>query len=162
MSADNQQERLSLWISGFVDGEGCFHVSLNKMQKMNLGFQVLPEFRVVQHKRDLAVLYSLQNHFGFGKVCRNHGDRFEYRVRGHNNLKKIVCFFETYPLMTTKQINFRLFAYVVYLMDNKKHLSIDGVDLIRTITTVMNRKSLESSETTRQTRVLREDIVRPA
>ena len=56
MSADNQQERLDAnWIVGFVDGEGCFHVSINKMHKMTLGLQVLPEFRVVQHHRDEAI-----------------------------------------------------------------------------------------------------------
>lgn len=39
MSADNQQERLDAkWIIGFVDGEGCFYVGLNKQQKMTLGW----------------------------------------------------------------------------------------------------------------------------
>ena len=47
MGADNQQERLDKsWLVGFVDGEGCFHVSINKQLKMTLGMQVLPEFRV--------------------------------------------------------------------------------------------------------------------
>jgi len=32
MSADNQQERIDAsWISGFTDGEGCFHVSINQI-----------------------------------------------------------------------------------------------------------------------------------
>ena len=53
MGAGDQQERLDKqWITGFVDGEGCFHVALNKQPKMTLGWQVLPEFRVVQHQRD--------------------------------------------------------------------------------------------------------------
>ena len=53
MGTDNQQERLDAsWIAGFVDGEGCFHVALNRQMKMTLGWQVLPEFRVVQHQRD--------------------------------------------------------------------------------------------------------------
>ena len=50
MTADDQQERLDPhWVSGFVDGEGCFHVSINKFPKMSIGWQVLPEFRIVQH-----------------------------------------------------------------------------------------------------------------
>jgi hypothetical protein len=82
MSAENQQERLdSSWIIGFIDGEGCFHVAINKQEKMTLRLQVLPEFRVVQHQRDEQVLYQLQNYFGFGQVTRNHGDRKEFRVR---------------------------------------------------------------------------------
>ncbi len=31
------------WIVGFVDGEGCFHISINKNDTMTAGFQVLPE-----------------------------------------------------------------------------------------------------------------------
>ena len=59
--ADNQQERLdALWISGFTDGEGCFHISINKLSDMKLGWQVLPEFRIVQHERDEVVLYKIK------------------------------------------------------------------------------------------------------
>ncbi len=43
MSADNQQERLNaLWIVGFTDGEGCFHILINKIPEMSLDWQVLP------------------------------------------------------------------------------------------------------------------------
>ena len=44
------------WIVGFVDGEGCFHISINKNDTMTSGFQVLPEFTVVQHEN--CLLYT--------------------------------------------------------------------------------------------------------
>jgi hypothetical protein len=45
--ADNQQGRLDpMWIVGFVDGEGCFSVSIFKNATSKLGFQVFPEFVV--------------------------------------------------------------------------------------------------------------------
>lgn len=110
MSADNQQERLNAeWIVGFVDGEGCFSVSINKLPKMSLGLQVLPEFRIVQHQRDRQVLYKLREYFGFGNVVINHGDRMEYRVRGLDNLKEIIKFFNKNPLRTLKQKIFKSF-----------------------------------------------------
>ena len=40
------------WIVGFVDGEGYFHIGINKNESMKLGVQVLPDFHVVQHERD--------------------------------------------------------------------------------------------------------------
>ena len=87
MSADNQQERLdSRWITGFVDGEGCFHVAINRLHEMTLGWQVLPEFRVVQHQRDEIILEKLKLFFSFGSIVINHGDRKEFRVRGLENL----------------------------------------------------------------------------
>ena len=93
MSADNQQERLSNnWISGFVDGEGCFHVAINKLKKMTIGWQVLPEFRIVQHKRDIDILYRIKNHLQAGVVRKNHDNRFELRVRSLKDLNEIVYF----------------------------------------------------------------------
>ena len=69
------------WIVGFVDGEGCFHVSVNAHPGMSAGAQVLPEFTVVQHERDVQVLHALKAYFGCGVVRKNHGDRMAYRVR---------------------------------------------------------------------------------
>lgn len=155
MSAGNQQERLDAeWIAGFVDGEGCFHVALNRLEKMATGWTVLPEFRVVQHQRDERVLHRIRDFFGFGKVTVNHGDRKEFRVRGVKNLRKLVCFFGKHTLQTTKRENLALFAEVLSIMESKRHLKKEGLDEIASIMTRMNRKPvpkyLESSETIRQ------------
>ena len=153
--ADNQQERLnSNWIVGFVDGEGCFHVAINRLPKMTLGRQVLPEFRVVQHYRDKALLYRFKDFFGFGNVVFNHGNIFEYRVRGLENLNKIVQFFKKYRLITVKKNSFEYFALVIQLMNNKKHLTQEGLERIAILASKMNRRvkrNLESSETICQT-----------
>ncbi|RLE44004.1 hypothetical protein DRJ22_06310 [Candidatus Woesearchaeota archaeon] len=108
MDADNQQERLDAsWIVGFTDGEGCFHVSINRLKGMSLGWQVLPEFRIVQHEKDESVLYKLKDYFGFGEVRINNTDenatRKGFRVRGLKNLNKIVKFFEENQLKTSKR-----------------------------------------------------------
>ena len=161
MSADNQQERLDAeWIVGFVDGEGCFHISINKLDKMSLGWQVLPEFRVVQNQQDEDVLNKIQEYFKFGKVTINREDQYgirkEYRVRGLNNLNKLIKFFEKYPLETSsKKQSFENFAKVIELMEKKEHLTQEGLDKIAKIVSKMNRKPklkyLESSETICQT-----------
>ena len=51
--ADNQQERslTAEWVVGFVDGEGCFSVPIFKNRTCRLGWQVQPEFVVVQGGR---------------------------------------------------------------------------------------------------------------
>jgi len=153
--ADNQQERLDeSWIVGFVDGEGCFHVSINNIPKMTLGWQVLPEFRVVQHQRDENILLSLKEYFSFGNVVVNHGDRKEFRVRGIENLNKIVKFFTENPLMTSKKESFQIFSEIIQLMNEKQHLTRKGVEKIANLASKMNRqvkRNLESSETICQT-----------
>ena len=134
------------WIVGFVDGEGCFHLGINSHPDMTAGFQVLPEFTVVQHERDVKVLYALKTHFGCGVVRRNHGDRMAYRVRAKEHLlSRIIPFFEKHPLKTRKRQDFAKFRQVLLLMERGDHLTKGGVEEIRRIAGQMNRQQPRES-----------------
>ena len=141
MGADNQQERLSAeWVVGFVDGEGCFFVGINRQPTMKIGWQVLPEFRVVQHEKDVAILQRLQEFFGCGQITRNHGDRKELRIRGLRQLsERVVTFFKAHPLNTVKRSSFKRFAEVIMMMERGEHLTLEGLEKIREIASRMNR-----------------------
>ena len=83
------------WITGFVDGEGCFHVGVSRHKEMSTGYQVLPEFTIVQHERDAQLLHALKAAFGCGVVRSNHDDRLAFRVRKFDHLvERVVPFFE--------------------------------------------------------------------
>ena len=128
------------WISGFVDGEGCFFVGINPHPEMTSGYQVLPEFTVVQHVRDVQILHAFKAFFGCGAVRKNHSDRMAYRVRGLEHLKQmIVPFFESHPLRTKKRIDFLKFRKILMLMERNVHLDPQGVQRIREIASAMNR-----------------------
>ena len=128
------------WIAGFVDGEGCFFVGINPHPEMTSKFQVLPEFTVVQHQRDIQILHALKEFFRCGVVRKNHGDRMCYRVRGVEHLKKIIVpFFEIHLLRTKKRIDFLKFREIVMMMDQGKHLNQEGIEKIRSIAREMNR-----------------------
>ena len=128
------------WVTGFVDGEGCFFVGVNPHPEMKAGFQVLPEFTVVQHERDMQVLYALKAFFGCGVVRRNHAERMCYRVREAALLRqRVIPFFEKHPLKTKKRMDFLKFRRVLLLMERGEHLSPDGVAKIQAIAASMNR-----------------------
>jgi hypothetical protein len=130
------------WITGFVDGEGCFHVGINPNESMTAGFQVLPEFTVVQHKRDVQILHALKDYFDCGVVRVNHGDRMAYRVRSKEHLlERIVPFFMKHSLKTKKNVDFKKFRNVLLMMDKGVHLTSEGVEEIRQIASQMNRGS---------------------
>ncbi len=129
------------WVVGFVDGEGCFFVGVQRNPTVKIGFQVIPEFRVVQHKRDLDVLHGLKSFFGFGRVCQNHDDRWEYRVRRLEQLRTIADFFARHPLRTKKRVDHHKFSDVLRLMEEGRHLTNDGLDEIVRIASAMNTGS---------------------
>jgi LAGLIDADG endonuclease len=130
----------SQWVVGFVDGEGCFHVGVARHPEMSLGVQVLPEFVVVQHKRDVKVLHALKRFFRCGVVRTNHGDRMCYRVRKLESLaESVVPFFERHELKTLKRQDFIRFRKVVSIMREGGHLDADGLGRIMAIAGEMNR-----------------------
>ena len=162
--ADNQQERLKLegWISGFVDCEGCFTVSIIR----NIyGWQVFPEFVVSQGEKSKAALKSIEKYFRCGYINLNtrrdnhHEQMLKYCVRVISDLNgKIIPFFERNKLKTYKSKDFHVFRKIIKIMIAKKHKSEKGLERIRSLLQTMNRrkyhKVLESSETIRQTRPL--------
>ena len=134
------------WVVGFVDGEGCFYVGINAHPEMSCQFQVLPEFTVVQHRRDIQLLHALKKFFGCGVVRRNHEDRMAYRVRGLDHLaERIVPFFENHPLKSKKRVDFARFRKVLHLMRQGKHLNPTGIEEIRALASSMNTGRVRES-----------------
>jgi len=134
------------WVSGFVDGEGTFYVGINKNSTMKSGYQVLPEFRIVQHKKDIQLLYALKSFFGCGVVRVNHEDRYELRIRKLEHLVNIVVpFFEKHSLLTQKKHDFLKFRKIVLLISQNKHLDKEGIIRIIEIAEKMNRANKEKA-----------------
>ncbi len=127
------------WVVGFVDGEGCFFVGINPHPGMTSQFQVLPEFTVVSHQRDVQLLHALKTFFGCGVVRRNHAERMAFRVRRLEHLnERIIPFFEKHPLQSKKQVDFLKFRDVLRLMATGAHLNAEGIARIRAIASRMN------------------------
>lgn len=128
------------WVTGFVDGEGCFHVGISRHTEMAAGYQVLPEFTVVQHRKDVKVLHALKAHFGCGVVRVNHGDRMAYRVRGRDHLlERVIPFFMKHQLKTSKRQDFMKFRKVVLMMERGEHLTPRGFEEVKRVAATMNR-----------------------
>jgi hypothetical protein len=139
----NQQERLIKvgWIVGFVDGEGCFSVSVFKNKTTKNGWQIFPEFVVTQGGKSLEALKMIKNYFKCGEIYinrryDNHTENlYRYCVRNIQDLKsKIIPFFESNNLRSAKIKDFEIFSRVVNLMVNKEHLTSKGFDEILKIT----------------------------
>ncbi len=168
--ADNQQETASRrlepqWVVGFVDGEGCFCVSIhrNPYVRQTRGWQLHPVFQVYQHERHRTVLEELRTFFGCGSI-RPKGPNSSvstYSVDGLRDLdERIVPFFTRYPLRV-KASDFAAFAQIVRAMRAKEHLIGEGFERLVRLAYGMNAvgkqrsRSLEtvlmgSSETARQ------------
>jgi hypothetical protein len=155
-SGDDQQEtaspRLELdphWVVGFVDGEGCFSVSIhrNPYVRKTRGWQVHPVFQVYQHVGHRAVLEELIQFFSCGRIrLKGPGSSVAtYAVDSLRNLETwIIPFFESYPLMA-KGADFRAFAEIVRSMRRKEHLEPIGFEGLVRLAYGMNAQGKQRS-----------------
>jgi len=161
---DNQQERLKTigWIVGYVDGEGCFQVSIIKNQRARFGWQVFPEFVVTQNEQSIKSLYVIKDFFSCGDIFINRRrdnhkkNLYRYCVRSIRDLnEKIIPFFEQNLLKTAKKNDFQYFARIIKMLVKQEHFYKTGMIKVAKLSQKMNRKIpskfLESSETIRRT-----------
>src|SRR5919205_3978335 len=75
--AGAQQSTVDLpsYISGYVDGEGCFTASISPRPTLIVGWEVRPSLSVSQNGDRSEVLYALQAHFGCGSIRPDRSDQ---------------------------------------------------------------------------------------
>jgi hypothetical protein len=169
MGADNQQERLDSYIAGYVDGEGCFAVAVNRNPTCRSGYQLVPEFHVSQNDDRAQVLDLIRKRFDECGYIKSNGrkDRaLVYVVRRREDLiEHVIPFFERTPLLSSKQEDFKKFAAIVRSMSLGQHrtpggfarlleeaLSMNGGGRFRSVRwRELIGSSPESSETVRRT-----------
>ena len=173
IGADDQQETKVTtqrfdpwWVVGFVDGEGCFSVSIHRNvrnARRTGGWQMTPVFQVYQHESKREVLENIAAGFGCGALYHKgpNSSVMTYSVGRLTDLERyIIPFFERYPLRVKDQ-DFRTFAAIVRSMRMREHWDSDGFERLVRLAYTMNAhgkqrtRSIEdilqgSSETVRQ------------
>jgi predicted Ser/Thr protein kinase len=131
---------LANYISGYSDGEGCFSVSFSKRNKLNVGWEVKPSFAVGQNFDRRQVLDLMEEYFECGFMRRDYADKtLKYEVRSLEKLlSKVIPHFYSFPLKSSKQKDFLLFAEICRLMKNQKHLEVKGFRKIVELAYKMN------------------------
>jgi hypothetical protein len=128
------------WVVGFIDGEGCFHISIARNSTMKLGYQVSLEFTITQHIRDKELMYKFAEFFGCGYVSSDTSNKLQFRIRNRNDLANYLFpFMDNNPLLTVKTLDYADFKRVHAMLDNREHLTQEGLDLIREIAAGTNR-----------------------
>ena len=115
------------YLTGFVDGEGCFSLSIYKQGKNLSGWQVKPIFSISLHNKDIKLLEAIQRTLKTGKIYKHGVDSIQYRVSSLKNLQIITDHFDSYPLITQKSADYLLFKQAIAIIKNKEHLSIEGL-----------------------------------
>lgn len=103
-----------------MDGEGCFHVSVRKTDKLKIGFMVSHWFEIHIHLKDEEVLIQIKEQLGVGNIYYS-GQSVRLKVQSVKELRILINFFQNYKLITQKRADCQLFCDVVNLVEQKKH-----------------------------------------
>ena len=127
------------WITGFIDGEGCFSISISKNNKTKTGWKVQARFKMCLHIGDKPLLKKIMYFFGVVSIIKWKVQSVEYAVQSVKDLQKIIYHFDKYPLLTQKKADYLLFKQIFNLMLKREHLTQEGLRKIVAIKASMNR-----------------------
>jgi len=129
------------WVAGFIDGEGCFHVSIIPNNTMRTGYEVRLEFSISQHVRDAALMSLFLLFFNCGYLASDGPSKVQFRIRSLKQIEdNLLPFLANNPLLTRKSLDVADFIKVFNLMKAKTHLTMDGIRIIRDIQSNMNSR----------------------
>lgn len=128
------------WISGFTSGEGNFSIKIFK-GNTKIGYRVQLKFRLVQHSRDKSLIQVINNYFNAGNVY-NYSEKSAVvlEIFNFSDITNIIIpFFEKYPIIGVKQLDYLDWCKAAKLMGEGQHLTDEGLSLIRSIKENMNK-----------------------
>ena len=131
---------LNSYISGFIDGEGCFCVSFQPSKRHRLGWEVRPSFSVSQNADRAELLYIIQKLWECGFIRPDSSDKtLKFEIRKVNDLVgKVIPHFEKFPLLSSKKIDYDKFERICRLVYAKRHFELDGFEEIIRLAMDMN------------------------
>jgi len=131
------------WLTGFIDGESCFIINVQKSPKGN-NCSIGLHFYITQDIRDIELMKVIINYLNCGYlVPKSTKSVIDLKVgKFEDNLLKIIPFLQEYPLQSIKQKDFQDWVKASILIKMKKHLTHEGKNEILKIKNGMNNKRI--------------------
>jgi len=134
------------WISGFISGDSTFCVSIEKSSDNKVGHRVRLIFGTCLHIRDRDLLIGIANYFNIlnnnlmaSKYIYDSATTSLLQIKNNSDIiNKIIPFFDQYPILGIKSLDFADFKKVAELVKNKEHLTDSGFSEIIKIVQQMN------------------------
>ena len=131
------------YISGFVDGEGCFALKFRKdaCHGRPTYFRWDIEFAIHLKEDDKEILESIQKTFGCGRMSYPKGAA-RYAVNDVIHLQGIIVpFFELHKLHAKKRFDFELWkeGVAIFVQNRRKKFNQKDLDRLLEIKTLMEK-----------------------
>jgi hypothetical protein len=126
--SETEGVKLNPWfVTGFIDAEGCFQISIRQDKKYKTNWRVSLTFQIKLHVKDIALLNNFKYTFGVGTITYHNKNTCNFNVYSINEIQVIIehCF--KYPLQTQKYSDFLLFKQAFEIIRKGDHLTDKGL-----------------------------------
>ena len=131
-----------MWVAGFVSGEGNFDAGIRKAT-ITREARVYLRFRITQHERELKLMKLLIKYLGAGRIefdRRVDASTITIVVGNYSDIiKKIIPFFDKYPILGNKQLDYLDWSKIANKMKLGEHKTQKGFEEIKVIESGMNK-----------------------
>ena len=129
-------------MTGFSDGEGCFHVEVIPNSSVKVGYLVSAVFSISLHSKDVNILRQIKSYFNeVGSLSVNSKiNKCFYRVKSIDEIvNNIIPHFDKYPLKSRKNADYVLWKNIANIINLKGHLNNHGFQEILNNKATLNR-----------------------
>lgn len=136
------------WVQAFTDGEGMFYSYVAIKTSRNTTYQRVDlSLEIGQASHDVAVLASLAAFFNGGYVspkCDITSLEAVQSIRAksifkYRDIGSIIKFYDQYPLLTNKQLDFQSFKAIADIKFAGGHNTVEGLAKIKELKAGMNK-----------------------
>ncbi len=131
------------WLLGFAEGEGCFYIKIDNRPTLKNPIVTL-KFILTQHSRDRLLILGLKDYLGCGRVEETPSISRLVISRFEDVWTKVIPFFDKYPLIGVKGLDYFDWRKVAELMNSKTHTTKEGMAKINTIKLGINSGRVHS------------------
>lgn len=115
------------WLAGFSDADASFQIKMlshtnRKNMEIRLNFQIDQKYN--------AILLDIKNFIGGNIGYHKSQDTYYYGSTSFGSAKKVISYFDVYPLLSSKHLNYIKWRKVYTMIQNKDHLNLKGIELI--------------------------------
>ncbi len=130
------------FVTGLIDAEGSFMISVRRHVKYKNNWVVQASMEINMSSNDSSLLVLVQQLFG-GIGFFSHKQKINmvsYSVAKLSDIVNIIIpHFNKYPLQSAKSIDFKIWSECVEIINNKEHLTDEGLNRIISLKSILNR-----------------------
>lgn len=132
------------WLAGFLDADSSFQIKCLERVKPSGGTRLEIRLSMQVDQKTRLFLDLIKDKFGGNIGYRKTQDTYYYSSTSFGSAKNVIEYLDKYHMLSSKHVNYLKWRKVYLLIQEKKHLTLEGQARILKIKSSMNSYSKET------------------